>query len=99
MLHQKGAQARVLGQGVVPTSREHPIPQTPWARHLSQRLAESSASPSATHIARSACLVDVLPSQLVGNECGERFGRRLAPADAERVPRRIGVHLMTLVAV
>ena len=98
MLHQEGAQARVLGRGVCRQAgsiRSH--------RHrgldMSQRLAESSASPSATHIARSACLVDVLPSQLVGNECCERFGRRMAPADAERVPRRIGVHLMTLVAV
>ena len=98
MLHQEGLRIE-CSVGECADEQGASDPQTPWTPHLSQRLADSSASSSATHIAHSACLVDVLPSQLVGNECCERFGRRLAPADAERVPRRVGVHLMTLVAV
>ena len=35
-------------------------------------------------------------SPAIGNEPGEPLSRRMTPANAERVSRRIGVDLMTL---
>jgi len=51
---------------------------------------------------RSGCLHGCTvagSSEVVGNEVGERLPGGETPADAERVPSRVGVHLVTLIAV
>jgi len=51
---------------------------------------------------RSGCLPGCTvagSSEVVGNEVGERLPGGETPADAERVPSRVGVHLVTLIAV
>jgi hypothetical protein len=40
-----------------------------------------------------------VPTQAISNERRQPFGRRVAPADAERVARRVGVHLVTLLSM
>jgi hypothetical protein len=39
------------------------------------------------------------PSQVVGNQRGERLSRRMSPADAKRVSGRVGVYLVTLFGI